>query len=112
MTLRLLRTLFGPRFARLLSHYVIQTTVNLRCCKLLIIVVKYGRAKVLSVSVAAWLRTANNNNYYNANYLTADGVNNNDATSAQHLVRPALRSLAYVQKMNNGKGFSRIRRVH
>lgn len=59
----------------------------------------------------AWLRTANNNNYSNANYLTADGSKNNINADQSLLVRPALHSLA-LYKRQKGKRFSRIRRVH
>ena len=45
-----------------------------------------------------WLRSANNNNYYNANSLTSAGVNNNKIASESLLVRPALHSLAMYKR--------------
>ena len=41
----------------------------------------------------AWLRSTNNNNFYNAQYLKADGGNNNTTVDQSYLVRPALHSL-------------------
>ena len=78
-------------------------------CNLIWKVLLCKAGKSLILDGALWLRTGNNNNYYNANGLTADGVNNNAGTSTSRLVRPALHSLAAKDK---GRRFSRIRRVH
>ena len=62
-----------------------------------------GVGKSFMDAAVTWLRSANNNNYYNANGLTADGVNNNNAASESHLVRPALHSLASHANLENCK---------
>ena len=69
-----------------------------------------GVGKSFMDAAVTWLRSANNNNYYNANSLTSAGVNNNKIASESLLVRPALHSLADTKE--KGKRFSRIRRVH
>ena len=56
---------------------------------------------------SSWLRSGNNNNASNANYLTASGNNNNATVSSVAAVRPALHSLAYKRQ---GK-FSGIQKV-
>ena len=45
--------------------------------------------------MSSWLRSGNNNNASNANFLTASGNNNNANVSSVAAVRPALHSLAY-----------------
>ncbi len=57
--------------------------------------------------MSSWLRSGNNNNASNANYLTASGNNNNATCSSVAAVRPALHSLAYKRQ---GK-FSGIQKV-
>ena len=57
--------------------------------------------------ISSWLRSGNNNNASNANFLTASGNNNNTTVSSVAAVRPALHSLAYQRQ---GK-FSGIQKV-
>ncbi len=57
--------------------------------------------------ISSWLRSGNNNNASNANFLTASGNNNNTTVSSVAAVRPALHSLAYKRQ---GK-FSGIQKV-